>query len=58
MRRQPKARSVKQAARVDRFHELSTRTRSTFAQDAQVSLAGGSRARRQVGPVPATAGRG
>ena len=47
MRRQPKARSVKQAARVHRFTELSARTRSTFAQDSQISL-GGTGARRQA----------
>ena len=48
MRRQPKARSVKQAARVNRFFELSQRTTSSFARDSAISLAGATTARRQV----------
>ena len=50
MRRQPKARSTKQAARVDRFHVLSAKTVSTFRGEADVQLGTDMKAHRQVPP--------
>ena len=54
MRRQPKARSTKQAARIDRFHTLSAQTVSTFRGEADVQLDTGMKAHRQVLLTPAT----
>ena len=55
MRRQPKARSTKQAARIDRFHTLSAQTVSTFRGEADVQLDTGMKAHRQVLLTPTTA---